>query len=383
MSTTIHEHAVSDWTEVARGLADEFRVNAAELDRTAAFPTDHYHRMRETGYLRAGVPVELGGGGASLKTLALSQQALARGCASTALAVNMHVYQVGALADGWRTGAPVEGPLRRVANEGIVLASTASEAVVAGEWTSDTTARRDGEGYRISGRKVFCSQAPGMDVFRLIATDQDTGAQLICSLPAHAEGVQVIETWDTTGMRATASHDVQLSDVFIPQAAVGGSLTAKPMEHPAFARSVIWFHCLLSSCYLGLAEEARAEAYRVLASQRRADSRGQTLTDVMIGQLEADFLAARATRDDVVGRLDANRDDLQAALRETILCKQVVTTLAAAVVDRAVELAGGRAYFRKSPLERLARDVRAARFHPPAAPVSYQMVGERTRQSWQ
>ncbi|MGE3908681.1 MAG: acyl-CoA dehydrogenase family protein [Chloroflexota bacterium] len=382
MSTMMQDQAVTDWVELARELADEFRPNAAELDRTAAFPTEHYRRMREAGYLRAGVPHELGGGGAGLKTLAHAQQALARGCASTALAVNMHVYQVGALADGWRAGAPMEGPLRRVANEGIVLASTAADAVVAGEWTASTTAQRDGEGFRLNGRKPFCSQAPGMTVFRLFARDVDTGETLICSIPASAEGVQVIETWDTTGMRATASHDVQLTDVWIPQAAVGGVLTPKPMEHPAFVRSVVWFHCLLSSAYLGLAEEARAEAYRVLANARRADSRDQALTDVMIGQLEADFLAARATRDDVINRLDQSRDDLQAAIRESILCKQIVTTLAASVVDRAVELAGGRAFYRTSPLERLARDVRAARFHPPAAPVSYQIAGERTRRTW-
>ncbi|MGE3272987.1 MAG: acyl-CoA dehydrogenase family protein, partial [Chloroflexota bacterium] len=83
-----------------------------------------------------------------------------------------------------------------------------------------------------------------------------------------------------------------------------------------------------------------------------------------------------------INRLDQSRDDLQAAIRESILCKQIVTTLAASVVDRAVELAGGRAFYRTSPLERLARDVRAARFHPPAAPVSYQIAGERTRRTW-
>jgi len=382
MSTTTISAPVTNWTQVARGLADEFRPNAAELDRTAAFPTEHYRRMRETGYLAAGVPAELGGGGAGLKDLALAQQALARGCASTALAVNMHVYQVGALADGWRAGAPMEGPLRRVVNEGIVLASVASEAAVAGEWTSGATATREGEGYRISGHKVFCSQAPGMDVFRLIATDADTGAQLICSVPARAEGVRLVESWDTMGMRATASHDIKLDNVYIPQAAVGGQLTAKPLEHPAFTRSVVWFHALLSSVYLGLAEEARAEAYRVLANERRNDYRDPALTDVMIGQLEAEFMTAQAVRDAVIGRLDADRSDIQAALRESILAKQVVTTHAANVVDKAVELCGGRAYFKKSPLERLSRDVRAAKFHPPAAPVSFQMAGQRTRQGW-
>src|SRR5262249_22668315 len=84
---------------LARTLADEFRVDAAELDRTAAFPTEHYARMRATGYLRAPVPEELGGMGCGLGDLARAQTELARGCASTALAVNMHLFQLGSIAE--------------------------------------------------------------------------------------------------------------------------------------------------------------------------------------------------------------------------------------------------------------------------------------------
>jgi acyl-CoA dehydrogenase len=73
---------------------------------------------------------------------------------------------------------------------------------------------------------------------------------------------------------------------------------------------------------------------------------------------------------------------MQQALATAILCKQTVTEHCIRVVEKAVEIAGGRSFFRKSPLERLARDVRAARFHPPSAPISFQMAGERFREAW-
>ena len=92
-------------------------------------------------------------------------------------------------------------------------------------------------------------------------------------------------------------------------------------------------------------------------------------------------MAAEATRDAVGGRLDRDREDFVAAVKDAILMKEVVTEKAIAVVERAVQIAGGRAFYRKSPLERLARDVQAARFHPPAAPTSYQMAGERYREA--
>lgn len=125
---------------IALQLADEFRPTAAELDRTAEFPRANYARMREAGYLRAAVPQELGGSGAGLADMSRAQQALARGCASTALAVNMHHFQVGAMSDAWRKGGP-DTLLRRVAQEGVVLASTGAEAIVPGEWSTPATAR--------------------------------------------------------------------------------------------------------------------------------------------------------------------------------------------------------------------------------------------------
>ncbi len=370
----------ADVVAIAAGLAEEFRSTAAELDRRGEFPAANYRRMHETGYLRGPVPTELGGLGAGLAQMSRAQQALARGCASTALAVNMHQFQLGFMADNWRKGAPVEHVLRRVADEGIVLGSTGAEAIVAGEWTTPTTARREAGGYRVTGRKFFCSQAPGMDLVRVNARDQETSEILICSIPARAAGVRVVETWDTTGMRATASHDLVLEDAWVPDGAVGVRLPpGPPMLHPAMAGVACWFLCLVSGVYLGVAEEARAEAYRALGSGINSSFRAMALSDVLIGQLEAEFLSALAVLDRVVDALDADRGDPQAALTQAILCKELVSEHAIATVDKAVEIAGGRAFFRKSPLERLARDVRAARFHPPAAPVSFQMIGERLR----
>src|SRR5882672_3509082 len=116
---------------IASELADEFRERAADSDRTGEFPTANYDRMREVGYLRGPVPEELGGLGAGLAETARGQRALARGCASTALAVNMHLFQVGAAADGFRSGGPTGPLLERIAKDGIVLGSTGAEAIVA------------------------------------------------------------------------------------------------------------------------------------------------------------------------------------------------------------------------------------------------------------
>ena len=290
----------------------------------------------------------------------------------------MHLFQVGFAADGWRNGAPVEALLRRIVDEGVVVASTGAEALVPGEWTTSAVAEPIEGGYRINARKAFCSQAPVMDIVRLNARDADTGEILVISVPASSEGVSVEQTWDTMGMRATESHHVSFENVEVPETAVGARLPAEsPAQTPALAGVATWFLSLMSSVYLGIAEEARSLALELAGTGNNSRFRARELTDTMIGEMETSFRTAEAVREQIIGELDQDRSDPQSALRRAVLAKDSIIANAERTVDQALQLAGAQAYFRESPLERLARDMRAARFHPPAAPTSMQMVGQR------
>ena len=377
---TSTEDAVRDAVSIARELAEEFRGRTADYDRTGEFPKENYDRMREAGYLRAIVPVELGGLGATLPEMALAQQELARGCASTALAVNMHQFQVGAAADGFRKSGANEAPLRRVANEGIILGSAGAEAIVAGEWTTPTTAEHRGDTYVLNGRKFFVSQASGMNVVRVNALDTETGELIVVAVPTNLDGVRIDPTWDTTGMRATASHELVLENVTVPETAIGARLAGKePLRTPQYAAIMRWFYPMMSSVYLGVAAEARELALRSLQKARNSNYRDASLTDAMIGEMEIAFVTAASARDSLTPQL-VEATETGDIVRLGLTLKQIAVDNAIATVEKAVAIAGGGAYFRKSPLERLARDVQAGRFHPPAAPVSQQIIGSRVRE---
>jgi alkylation response protein AidB-like acyl-CoA dehydrogenase len=375
---------MSDAIAIATKLAEEFRTRASEYDRTGEFPTKNYESMREAGYLRAPVPKELGGLGASIMDMARAQQALARGCASTALAVNMHLFQVGTMADTFRNGGPTGPVLKRIAEEGIVIASNGAESIVVGEWQTSTTARRKNGSYIIDGRKFFCSQAPGADVVRFLARDPESGETMLFGASTKTPGFKIVETWDTTGMRATASHDVVFENMEVPETAVGARFAEadirEPLRHPIVPTIARWFHPLGASVYIGIAEEAREEAYRSIGGGINSTNRDQALTDVLIGEMEAAFLTAVSVRDQVTAAIADPPKDMQWCMAQTSLLKEIVVDRAVATVEKAIEIAGGRSYFRKSPLERLARDVRAGRFHPPSAPVSFQIAGQRGRE---
>ncbi len=368
---------MAEMIDAAEKVWTELDSRAGDLDRLGGHPTENYMLLQEAGYLRGPVPRELGGLGAELPEMVGAQRVLASACASTALMVNMHLFQVGAAAEGWRASGANEAPLRRVAEDGIVLGSTGAEAIVAGAWDTPTTAVRLGADYLVSGRKYFCSQGELIDVVRVNARDSETGEICVIAVPTSSPGVSFDHTWDTLGMRGTASHDLVLDGVVVPESAVGVRLPASgPAWDPAFARVIRWFLSGVSGVYVGIADRARDVALDAATSASNGGFRDAALTDVMVGELEAAHFRSAAVLECGLGRV-LGESDIIDAMTQAIVLKEEATTAAVEVVDRAVALVGGRAYFRRSILERLARDVRAARHHPPAAPVSHQMVGMR------
>ena len=149
-----------DWVEIARELGPGLASLAAEHDANDSFVSGNYVTLTEQAIFSAGVPSELGGGGASHSELCAMLRELAHHCGSTALAVSMHTHLVAATVWRFRQGQPAAPLLERVAKEQLVLVSTG-----ASDWldSSGVAERVDG-GYRVTARKVFGSGSPAGDL---------------------------------------------------------------------------------------------------------------------------------------------------------------------------------------------------------------------------
>src|SRR5262245_5892349 len=113
------------WTQLADELGATFAQRGAKHDESDTFVAENYADLKARKMIAAGVPEELGGGGASPADLAGFLRTLAHHCSSTALAFSMHTHLVATTAWRWRNQkAPVEPLLKRVAQEEIVLIST-------------------------------------------------------------------------------------------------------------------------------------------------------------------------------------------------------------------------------------------------------------------
>ncbi len=114
--------------DIARELGAIFAERANAATDEDKFVADNFALLKTSGLVEAGVPVELGGGGASVDELAAMLRTLAYHCGSTALAFSMHTHQVAIPAWRWthqKAAAPVLEPLlKRIAKERIILVSS-------------------------------------------------------------------------------------------------------------------------------------------------------------------------------------------------------------------------------------------------------------------
>lgn len=351
---------------IAAELGARFAPHAATHDRDNTFVDENFRVMRESGFLRLAVPVELGGMGATMRQVCYAQAELAKHCASTALAVNMHHYLVLSNVFRWKKGLPgAENTLRRVAADGIVLMTSGGSD---GLWPSATAVRENG-GYRVSGRKIFCSQAPAATVLATMAAydDPDEGkVVLLMGIPMASAGVEILDTWDTLGMRATASQDVHLTDVAVAETQILARRPWGKMD-PALRNAAVHFAPPVASVYFGVAAGARDEAVCTILKRKDADGKPlaqDALIQRQIGEMDVQL---RVAWWGLMGALSELGDDYaltDAAVSAVMIAKRQVIVAAQAVVDLAMSVAGGSAYFKRSPLEQAYRDVRAGAFHP-------------------
>jgi alkylation response protein AidB-like acyl-CoA dehydrogenase len=358
------------FTALADRLAGSFAERADEHDRDASFPYENYDEMRDAGFLGLTVPVELGGLGAGLYDMCLALERLAGGCSSTALAVTMHVSPLLQLASLWRADpaqAGLEQVLRDAAAGTVVFASMSAEPGPATLMTSLTAATPVPGGYRVTGKKIFGTESAVCTHFSTMARldDPERGSRvLFFRIPRDAEGLAFRQTWDTLGMRATQSNDWEMTDVFVPADAVFHSYPVGHLDGRML--QTVWGTALpaFGSVYLGIAAAALDWCREWAVARGRLHHPGvQSRIAAMELRLEGARAAIRSHCIDMEsGALP--RMDVQAGIARCGAVKHIATNHAVEILDLAMQVAGSSGFYRRSPLQRWYRDVRAGTVHP-------------------
>jgi alkylation response protein AidB-like acyl-CoA dehydrogenase len=347
------------WVAIVGELGPDFASRAAQHDAEDSFVAENYEAMRQRKLFSAAVPAELGGGGASHAQICTVLRELAHYDGSTALAFSMHSHLLAALL--WRhqhnLTPPAEPILRRIAAEELVLVSTGGS-----DWLDGSgVAVKEGDGYRVSGRKIFGSGSPSGHLLLTSAVyddPQDGLTVLHFAVNLKGEGVTILDDWRTLGMRSTGSNTIILDQVYIPEAGISVR-RPKGKWHPFFdvISPLVW--PLVMSVYVGVAEAARD-----IALSQVAKKRDDPLVQELVGEMDTKLLSAQNALQNMI---ELAETDYEPDLYNSSLTYQRKTLAgrgAVRAVEKAMEIVGGSSFFRSLGLERCFRDVQGVRFHP-------------------
>lgn len=361
----------TDFMEIVHKLGNIFESRAVEYDNEDRFVEKNYAELKENGFLSAIIPEELGGSGISHPDMCNILMEMAKYCSSTALALSMHQHLLSANVWKYKNGQGMEAMLKNVAANQPVLVSTG-----ANDWLeSSGLMEKTGDGFLVTAVKHFASQSAIGDVLVTSAAydDPELGLQVLhFSVPFKTPGITLLNNWEALGMRATGSHSVKLEKVFVPGTSI--SLRRPKGEfHPVWNVILTVAMPLIMSVYLGIAQKAEKIAIAHISNQK---TRRPYIPD-MIGDMRNELTTAELNVKDMIRiandfdfkPIDKNGNDI--LTRKTNSAKACIN-----VVEKAMNIVGGPGFYRSFGLEKLFRDVQAAKYHPLQEKDQLRFTGE-------
>lgn len=339
---------------IRRVAAERVAPRAMEIDARAEYPQDMFDLLRELGLFTLPFPAEYGGSG-SLVSACLAIEEFGRVCYNTAYLLLLQWVPFGAILAGddeaqKRRFLPglASGELRAA----ISLTEPQSGSDIAG---IRTRARREAGGYRLTGSKIWCTNAPVAD-FVLVAAKIEDGTVNLFIVDRDASGFQIGRKEDKMGARGIPSCPLFLDDVFVPEENRVGpeeSGFKTVMEALNQARP------LIAARGVGLAQGAMDLAIDFVKNRRAF---GRTVGDFQgVRWMIADMaIAIEAARNLVYRAAAAVDDGITGTELATLaaIAKCHATDTAMRVATDAVQLFGAAGISNEMPINRYFRDAK-------------------------
>ena len=359
--------------ERARAFARE-RVGplAGAIDETAVFPRELVAEAAQLGLIGVALPREHGGGGLDYVAYALAIEAVAEWSATVAVILSVTNSLVVEPIAAAGTAAQRERWLPALIG-GRAIGSFALSEEDAGSDAANQKAlvRRDGNGYVLSGRKVWVANGASAHVAVVFARLNGEPRQRAITaflVPLDLAGV-TRHPLDSLGVRGLGCVDLEFSDVRLGEDALLGTVGGGwrlALDALAGGRVAI------AAQALGVGRTALDEA---LEYARERHAFGQRIGDFQairfqLADLAADLEAARMlTWQAADTRARVGPDAIAAAM-----AKLEASEAAHRAADRAMQILASAGYRRGSRIERLFRDIRAAEIYQGTSEVQRMVI---------
>jgi 3-hydroxy-9,10-secoandrosta-1,3,5(10)-triene-9,17-dione monooxygenase len=370
-SAEADDRAYTAMTTRARALIPQLRDRAARTEELRRLPPETERDLHETGLFRIVQPKRVGGSEFDYVSLVDCAELLAKGDASVAwnfANLASHHWMLGLFDKRAQDLVWGKDPNTLIASSFIFPAGRAHKV--------------DG-GYRLRGSWPFSSGAASCD-WNMLASwvssgDEADGIEYRIFL-VHKNDYQIVDTWNSVGLRGTGSNDVEVRDAFVPESLTvavsdlaGGPTPGSVVNpNPLYALPVFsLFPYVLSGVAVGNAQ-ACLDDYVEVARQRastysRAKLADMQSTQIKIAEASAKIDAARRImRSNCIEAMaDARRGHIPDIAAKTRLRRDGAfsVNLCTEAVSLLFSASGARGLFTAGVLQRQFRDAHAINSH--------------------
>ena len=358
-------------------VAKEVTPHGEAWEEAGKVPREVLHQMGGLGMFGLRVPEEHGGLGMGMLASAMFSEALgASTFAGFDVTVLVHTDMAGPhLINSGNDEQLAEWVPKMLAGEAILSIGVSEPDAGSDVAGIRTTAVKDGDGWRINGRKMFITNAVYGDLTIVAArTDLENKYGITMFLvPAGTEGFSVANKLDKHGWRCSDTAELVLDDVWVSDEQVLGTV------HRGFYETMKNFQnerMVLVGMGVGAAQAA-IDMTNAYTQERKAF--GGHLFDLgairqRMAMNQAKVDAVRASMYHAAWMHDAGQDNVKAMSGVKAWGCEVVNQ----VMYDCVQFHGGMGYMRESAIERMYRDARILPIGGGATEVMLEEVAKRS-----
>jgi len=347
--------------QVQQFARDIVAQRAAGIDKSGEFPADVMHAAAGQGLLGVTIAPAWGGLGKDYVSYALAIEAIARASATVAVSLSVTNSLVAEVIAHAGRDAQREQWLRKLARGEAIGAFALSEPDAGTDAANQQTrAVREGDGYRITGKKVWVANAEDAAVAIVFArTRPGLRGQGITAflVPMDTAGIKRTARADSLGVRGLGCMDLEL-DLLIAADAVLGHVD-QGFELGMWALQ--GGRVAIAAQALGIGQAALDEA---IAHAKQREQFGQPIANYqaiqwMLADMATELAAARM----LTLKAAAAKDTQEKSTVEASMAKLAASEAAHKAADKAMQILASAGYRRGSVVERLFRDVRATEIY--------------------
>jgi alkylation response protein AidB-like acyl-CoA dehydrogenase len=369
---------LSDEQQLIRRTAREFcdseiAPHAAEWDRTETIDRGIVGKLAELGFLAAALPEEHGGMGLDMRSYALVVEELGRADSNVRGIVSVSNGLYGKSVAKWGSDEQRAGLLPPLAS-GEALGCYALTEPGAGSdpGSLETRAERDGDGWRISGQKIFITLGSWAATALVFARTGEAGPRgITCfAVPTDSDGFEARPIKGKLGLRAQDTAELFLDSVRIGDDAIVGELgggfkvAMSALDHGRIS---------LGAGCVGIAQGC-LDASVAYTKERRQFGRS-VASFQLVQELLADIAVETEAARLLVWRAAAIADRGERHTVEASYAKYFASEVAVRAANAAVQAHGGYGYVDEYPVGKYLRDARVTTLYEGTSQIQKLLIG--------